>query len=202
MLFAQTRRFGAPKQGDSAAAVAPSQGRGSKHVGCDANDECFKSPHHRGADRNLQTMPGINLQTMPGIDNLRRRPITGARIETCCAARCSWSRWVAPSQGRGSKPCVRRAIAGRAGSSHHRGADRNSDRDAWLMPARPSPHHRGADRNVTLPIDEIAGEGRPITRPARIETRSATTSTTRPRVAPSQGRGSKLATGNFVLADL
>ena len=77
-------------------AVAPSQGRGSKRRDRKTLSTRPSSPPHRGADRNA--LPdAIN-------DVIRRRPLTGARIETAAFTISSVVCMVAPSQGRGSKP--------------------------------------------------------------------------------------------------
>ena len=122
------------------AAVAPSQGRGSKPVrrrstACRSRVAPSKgrgSKHQRGAELHRQGE-------------------------------------VAPSQGRGSKHSHDQRCAGHARSPHHRGADRNAEGGAVpaASPCRPitgarietsaarspssstaSPHHRGADRNL------------------------------------------------------
>ena len=142
-----------------------------------------RSPPHRGVDRNAQ---------------LRREGGNGAIV--------------APSQGRGSKrvrrlppgPAVEgRPLTGAWIETPHRPLRtlRSAGRPltgAWIETRSRtgrrfstwSPPHRGVDRNVFAGATVSAIKRRPLTG-AWIETSAISAASTPPRVAPSQGRGSK-----------
>ena len=94
--------------------VAPSRGRGSKHV--DARDRVAVgvSPLHGGADRNTFSLRSVTFWNS--------RPFTGARIETPRSGSPAARPTVAPSRGRGSK--------------HHRGGAEAQGRRRPLTGAR------------------------------------------------------------------
>ncbi len=98
----------------------------------------------------------------------KRRPFTGAWIETYSGISSLGLGTVAPSRGRGSK----RILQG----------------EPFVVGA--SPLHGGVDRNSILASWEALGSGRPFTG-AWIETSSRPASYAPRVVAPSRGRGSK-----------
>ena len=164
--------------------VAPSQGRGSKPLaGLAAVLIPEVAPSQGRGSKHMFTPLGETGVPSPphrGADrngattalaaNTSRRPLTGARIETHSRGVGGKSIGVAPSQGRGSKRQHRPRYA----------------------PGPKSPPHRGADRNNSNPIWRSGSDGRPLTG-ARIETQWPPRGRPLPRVAPSQGRGSKHA---------
>ena len=98
-------------------AVAPSRGRGSKHVAHEALGALQPSPPHGGVDRNREEAYG---RTAP-----KSRPLTGAWIETPKNARLIYLATVAPSRGRGSKHAeLEHPVLVRV-SPPHGGVDRN-----------------------------------------------------------------------------
>ena len=163
--------------------VAPSQGRGSKHLTDREDRKRVGSPPHRGADRNNKA------ERIAGL--ARSRPLTGARIETrVSTSKCERSIGVAPSQGRGSKPLERMVITTMRASPPHRGADRNMEDvvEAAFDGCRPLTGAR--NETVWVRFSSTITGSRPLTG-ARIETRSSRTRPKTTGVAPSQGRGSK-----------
>ncbi len=113
--------------------VAPSRGRGSKHL----------------LARGLRSLPS--------------RPLTGARIETRHSRRGDGGCAVAPSRGRGSKRSDAKARRLWKGSPPHGGADRNLNWEAIKEGFRVSPPHGGADRNDDSVGWFWTPRGRPLT---------------------------------------
>ena len=101
----------------SKSSVAPSQGRGSKRGRARDQARRRRSPPHRGVDRN-----SFLTRMRP---SARRRPLTGAWIETCRRRPARQGALVAPSQGRGSKLEQLAERQNLRMSPPHRGVDRN-----------------------------------------------------------------------------
>ena len=183
--------------------VAPSRGRGSKRRGSRRRSALSRSPLHGGVDRNLSCKGRRSLT--------RRRPFTGAWIETCltpCRLRASS---VAPSRGRGSKHEIHSSRITHPRSPLHGGVDRNFTcrLPPSTSPCRPftgawietillisatatslSPLHGGVDRNEVFVALDGNNRRRPFTG-AWIETVELVTVPCGSVVAPSRGRGSK-----------
>ena len=153
---------GTSKRTSSNRDVAPSRGRGSKHLTGDYALPPAKSPPHGGADRNDRRLDLGDDAADLG------RPLTGARIETTFRQRVATLQNVAPSRGRGSKHGMLAA----------------------MTQTPESPPHGGADRNHADARHIEGVHGRPLTG-ARIETPTADRQVGRQSVAPSRGRGSK-----------
>ena len=167
--------------------VAPSQGRGSKL--------CRRDAHHLrphvAPSQGRGSKPAMNdRQALPA----RVAPSQGRGSKPIPNNAMRQPRGVAPSQGRGSKPPTLQRTPSLHRSPHHRGADRNPFGLGQNLKIGASPHHRGADRNLGYAYLSELAQGRPITG-ARIETLRAEASQSALCVAPSQGRGSKLALG-------
>ncbi len=202
--------------------VAPSRGRGSKPSATPGRSLVRLSPPHGGVDRNHATgRRSRRRQTSPphgGVDRNEvvkiipadpgRRPLTGAWIETGRPWQRPWRRPVAPSRGRGSKPCTEgwhKLLTGVApsrgrgskpglahpphprgsvapsrgrGSKHHRPMPRRSG-----TPVAPS-RGRGSKRGD--PSDRLDRDGRPLTG-AWIETLSLSRTPPRRPWSPPHG---------------
>ena len=161
--------------------VAPSRGRGSKHLRHGPRVSRRGSPLHGGVDRNL-LRPAIPIDPSS-------RPFTGAWIETRCPPNWQPPSTVAPSRGRGSKPDAVHRAPPQPESPLHGGVDRNRGaRPRWRRSGG-SPLHGGVDRNFRTPVHSVQMPGRPFTG-AWIETRTGWRTRPSAIVAPSRGRGS------------
>ena len=186
-----------------ASGVAPSQGRGSKHLSWALRSHVTTSPHHRGADRNFAlastaarsaVAPSQGRGSKP-LTSVRPpaevgRPITGARIETPRTFPRTKRRPCRPITGARIETRIQKTVTGRScvAPSQGRGSKQRAIRaDLFTDARRPI---TGARIETYARQNRVRDPGRPITG-ARIETGEDDRQPHLPPVAPSQGRGSK-----------